>query len=277
MMLAHTLLERIRDDVNTAIFLWPATLTGLALAVAGAVVGTFVLLRREALVALALPQVVSLGVAVGLRMAWPPIAPAVGAVALMLVLLAWARRRGTSHLALPWTYVAGLCLGFLVIANSGQFLIEMQNRFTGMDVAVGESQAVRATCVLLAVAGVCAILWRRWLVLAQSPTAAQLAGLRPAAWEALFLSLLAAIVLVGAEALGNVIVLAMLFVPAGTVLPWAKRIPPALMGATLVAVITFALGYCASIEMSWPLSQSVGGVGAVLFLMSYVLASALRR
>lgn len=272
MTLAHwVVIDHIRADIDTALFLWTTTLTGLALAVAGAVVGTFVLLRREALVALALPQVVGLGVAVGLRMAWPPIAPAVGAVTLMLVLLAWARHRGMGHLALPWAYVAGLCVSFLVIANSGQFVTDMQNRFTGMDVAVDQTQAIRAAGALLAVALACAVLWRRWLVLAQAPTAARLAGLRPAGWDALFLSLLALVVLVGAEALGNILVLVALFLPAGAVLPWARRIPAAMAGAIVVGLATFALGYCASIEMSWPLSQSVGGVGAGVLLLSHLL------
>lgn len=276
MPLAHTFFDHVRDDIDTALFLWPVTLTGLALAVAGGVVGTFVLLRREALVALALPQVVGVGVAVGLRMAWPPLAPAVGAVVLTLLVLARARHRGTGHLALPWAYVAGLCVGFLVIANSGQFVIDMQNRFTGMDVAVEAGQAVRASCVLVAVALACAALWRRWLVAAQSPTAARLAGLRPAAWDALFLAMLAAVVLVGAEATGNLLVLVALFLPASAVLPWARRVPAAMAGAVVVGVVTFALGYCASIEMNWPLSQSVGGVGAAIALSSMLLAG-LRR
>ena len=277
MFLAHGFFDHVRGDVETALFLWPTTLTGLALAAAGAVVGTFVLLRREALVALALPQVVSLGVAVGLRLAWPPIAPAVGAVAVVLLLLAWARHRGRDHLVLPWAYLAGLCASFLVIANSGQFVIDMQNRFTGMDVAVAEGQAVRASCVLVAVAGACAVLWRRWLVLAQSPTAARLAGLRPAAWEALFLAMLAAVVLVGAEAVGNLLVLVALFLPAGTVLPWARRIPTALAGGVAAGLVMFALGYCASNEMSWPLSQSVGGVGGAMLLVSHAFAALVRR
>jgi zinc/manganese transport system permease protein len=270
---AHVFFEHIRYDVETALLFWPSTLTGLALAAAGAVVGTFVLLRREAMVALALPQVVGLGVAVGLRLAWPPLAPAVGAVVISLALLAWARRRGTDHLALPWVFVAGACLSFLVIANSGQFVSDMKDRFTGVDVAVGEAQAVRAACVLVATAVVCAALWRRWLVMAQSPSAARLAGLRPAGWEAFFLFMLAAVVLIGAEALGNVMVLAALFLPAGTVLPWARRIPGALAAAVLVGLVTFSLGYCASIEMSWPLSQSVGGVGATALLLSHGIAA----
>src|SRR5436309_3157318 len=81
------------------------------------------------------------------------------------------------------------------------------------------------------VAVVCAMLWRRWLLMAQAPAAAELAGLRPARWDTLFLVLLTTTVLLGTDSLGVVMVLAMLFLPSGAVLPWARRISAALIAA----------------------------------------------
>src|SRR5438477_98034 len=76
-----------------------------------------------------------------------------------------------------------------------------------------------------------ALLCRRWLLIAQAPAAAELAGIRPNRWDALFLLLLTFTALLGADSLGIVMVLVMLFLPPAAVLPWAKRIPAALVAS----------------------------------------------
>jgi ABC-type Mn2+/Zn2+ transport system permease subunit len=256
-------------------FYFPLLTAAGTLAVASAVLGTFVLLRREALVALALPQVVAIGGAMALRYAWPKLPPALAAVGVALALLAWARHRRLDTL-LPCLYVAGVSVSFLVIANSGAHVTEMQNLFTGIDVAVTPEDARFVAGPLLGAAVLCGVLWRRWLLLAQSPTTAQLARLHPIAWEALFLVLLGVVLLLGTSTMGVVMVLALLFLPAAAALPWARRVPAALLLAALIAVLDVYVGFQVSNEMEWPLSQTVGAVGFALLVVSQLLALLIR-
>jgi ABC-type Mn2+/Zn2+ transport system permease subunit len=258
-------------------FFWPALVIGLALALAGPAVGTFVLLRRDGLVALAIPQAVAVGAALAMKYNWGSNLPAaMAAVLLALGLLAWTRLRRHDDSLLPCLYVGGLCASFLLIANAGAHVEELQNFFTGIDVAATPEEAAHSAPVLLAVALVTVALWRRWLLIAQSPATAQLARRLPTLWEMLFLCLLGLVVLIGTHAMGVVMVLALLFLPAATVLPWAKRIPPAIALAMLVGIGDFALGFYLSNEMAWPFSQAVGGVGFGLFLLSHVVALVVR-
>jgi ABC-type Mn2+/Zn2+ transport system permease subunit len=250
----------------------PALITAVAVGIACAVSGVFVLLRREALLALALPQVVAVGAAVGMRLGWPTLPPAMAAAVAAVVYLAGTRRSGKAGWTLPALYVGGLCLSFLVIANHGQDVADLQNLFTGIDVAVSPIRAEVVTPILLGIALTVALLWRRWLLLAQAPAAAELAGLRLAKGNAMFLSLLVAVVLLGTDSLGVVMVLSMLFLPAATVLPWARRIPTALASASVLAVAFVGVGFYLSNAESWPLSQSVGGVGFATLVVSHVFA-----
>ena len=249
----------------------PALIAACGLAVGGALLGVFVILRREALLALALPQVVAVGAAVGVRMGWSFLPPAIASAGVALLVTAWARGRGAAHLLLPALYVGGLSLSVLAIANSAEHLHDIQHLLAGQDVFVTEEQAWIVTPVLIASGLLAALLWRRWLLLAQSATTARLAGLRPGRWNALFLLLLAAVVVVGTSACGILMVLACLFLPAGTVLPWARRIPAALIASVAAALLFVAGGLVLSIEMDWPLSQSIGGVGFAALLLSHVL------
>jgi ABC-type Mn2+/Zn2+ transport system permease subunit len=260
-------------------FFLPVLLTCAALAVACAVIGVFVLLRREALVALTLPEAVVIGAAVAmLAHARSRMAFAAGATVLALPLLAWTRYRRLDHL-LPAAYVAGMCVPFLIIAShGGEHLNELQKLFVGdaVDVAVSTADARRAIPVLLITAAVTALLWRRWLLLAQSPTTAQLAALHPAAWDLLFLALAGAAVLMGTSTVGVVMVLALLFLPAAAALPWARRLPGTIALAVAIALLDTALGFYLSNLWNWPFSQSVGGVGCAVLILSHLLRSLVR-
>ncbi|MGB7158349.1 MAG: metal ABC transporter permease, partial [Tepidisphaeraceae bacterium] len=189
-----------------------------------------------------------------------------------LLVVAWSRARHASHLLLPVLYVGGLSISVLVIANSAAHLHEVQHLLSGADVFVTEQEAHRAAIVLPLVGIVCAVLWRRWLLMAQNPTAARVAGLRPSRWDALFLALLAAVVVFGTSTSGILMVLAVLFLPPATVLPWTRRIPATLVASVVAGLLFLAGGFVLSVEMEWPLSQSVGGCGFAIVVVSHILS-----
>jgi ABC-type Mn2+/Zn2+ transport system permease subunit len=124
----------------------------------------------------------------------------------------------------------------------------------------------------VAIGGICALLWRRWLLLSQAAEAAEVAGLRGGRFEILFLCLLAAVLLVGTNALGAVMVLSMLFLPAAAILPWARTIPSALVGATLLSALFLAAGWVMSNRLNLQFSQSVGGMGFAAMVLSHAAA-----
>jgi ABC-type Mn2+/Zn2+ transport system permease subunit len=255
-------------------FFAPGLATAAAIGIAASVCGVLVLLRREALLALALPQVVAAGAAVALRLGWPTLPPALVAAAAALGYLIITRRRRHSEAdaALPALYISGLCLSFLIIAGASAHVEDLKNLFTGIDVAVTPARAWAAVPLLLAAAIVTALTWRRWLLLAQIPAAAELAGAHPARWDALFLGLLSVVLLLGTASQGVVMVLAMLFLPAAAVLPWVRRVPYALLWAVIVSLVMVAAAFVISNSLSWPFSQTAGAVGFTLLLLSQAFA-----
>jgi ABC-type Mn2+/Zn2+ transport system permease subunit len=280
----------IRDLIDLATLLAPALLTAAAVGAAAAVLGVFVILRREALAALALPQAVAVGSAIGFRLGfvalppviadhigWPTLPPALLVTGATVMFLALARRSGAQHWLLPSMYVGGLCLSILIVAGAGQHLADLQNLYVGVEVAVDEHVAEYTVPLGLAAGALTAILWRRWLLLAQAPAAAELAGLRPQRWDALFLGLVALVVLIGTNALGIAMVLSMLFLPAAAVLPWTRRLPATLLAAAVMSLCFLIGGLVLSYAVDWPLSQSVGGFGFVLVITSHALSALSRR
>jgi zinc transport system permease protein len=209
-------------------------------------------------------------------MGWPSLPPALAAVVVAVLLLAWSRRQREGNWLLPAFYIGGLSLSFLVIAHSGEHVTEMQNLFTGMDVTMTPQEMAIASPILLAAGLLCALLWRRWLLIAQAPAVAQAAGRRTNRWEMLFLCILAVVLLMGTSSLGAVMVIAMLFLPAATALPWASRIPTALVLSAILAVVFLIAGLVLSIEFNLPLSQSVGGFSFCCLVVSHAAARVLK-
>ena len=259
--------EHYREMIS---FLWPSLAVAATIAVAAGPTGTLVILRRDSLLTLALPQVVAVGIALGLRYNWPPLFPALAILALTLAVLAWGRSRGKSDVLLPALYISGLAVSILLIINAAAHLEELQNLLVGMDVAVLPSQVAFALPILLLAALPPVLLWRRWLLLAQAPAAAQIAGLRPARWHLLFLTVLSTIVLVGTNVVGVVLVLALLFLPPLAALPWSRRLPAMMALSTALGLLSLILGFMLSNEMSWPLSHSIAATGTILFALSHL-------
>src|SRR5258705_9874848 len=134
----------LHEYIDTIRVIGPSLLTAAALGIGGAIVGTFVLLRREALMALAMPQVVAIGAALGLRMGWPSLPPAIGAVIVAVLLLAWSKRQREGSWLLPSLYIGGVSLSVLIIAASGGPARGMEKLFTGMDVTMSPGGAMGA-------------------------------------------------------------------------------------------------------------------------------------
>lgn len=254
-------------------FFVPGLVVGASIGISASIAGTFVLLRREALVALAIPQAVAVGAAAAMRLGCPTLPPSLAAVLAALIyfnagLRGAAAARAGKAMVVPAFYVSALSLSFLIIAHGGQHLEELQNLFTGIDVAVTPLRAQTVAPLLLGAGLTCGLLWRRWLLIAQAPAAAELAGVNVTRWNTLFLSLASMILLLATDSQGVVMTLAMLFLPPAIVAPWVKRIPSSLYAAACVSLFCLAAAFVMSVEQSWPLSQSVGGVGFVLLICS---------
>ena len=249
----------------------PMLLTAGAIGIAGSICGLFVILRKEAIIALAMPQAVAVGAAIAMRMGWPTLPPAMLVAGIAMFYLIGARRMDLGLSVLPSIYVGGLSISFLLIADKGQELTHLQNLFVGIDVAV-TTETARWICPLLLLTGaLCAALWRRWLLLSQAPATAELSGLHPARWHAAFLILLTLVLLLGTSAMGVLITLAMLFLPAAIVLPFSRRIPQAMLAGCVVSIALVAGAFPISNSMNWPYSQTVGGMGFMILVLSSLL------
>lgn len=115
-------------------------------------------------------------------------------------------------------------------------------------------------------------LWRSFVLFAFDPTHAHAIGISPRRWEILLLGLLALTVIVALQAVGIVLVVAMLITPGATAYLLTDRFDEMLAISATVGVASTVLGT----YLSYHLDAATGGcivcVLAVLFLTAYLFA-----
>jgi manganese transport system permease protein len=117
-----------------------------------------------------------------------------------------------------------------------------------------------------------ALSWRTLLLYAFDPTHSHAIGISPRRLEVLLLGLLALTVIVALQAVGIVLVIAMLITPGATAYLLTDRFGPMLVIAAATGVLSTVLGTFLSYHLDASTGGSIVCVLALIFTATYVLA-----
>ncbi|WP_208029092.1 metal ABC transporter permease [Rhabdothermincola sediminis] len=249
------------DPFTSNEFMQRALLAGVLVAVACAVVGTFVVLRGLAFIGDALAHGVLPGVAAALLLGWPGLIGALaGAIAMIAgVSVVTRHSRLSSDTAIGLLFVGMLALGVVMVSHSRTFTGDIVNILFGevFGVAVADLWVqAAATGAVVVVALVCA---RPFLLLSFDPDQAEVSGFRSSRYHHVMLGLIAVTVVVSFQTVGTLLVFGMLLAPAGTGALLAHRIGPMVAWATAIGVGSVYAGLLVSYH--WDVA---GGAAVVL-------------
>jgi len=229
-------------------FMLRALVAGMLVAVACAVVGTFVVLRGLAFIGDALAHGVLPGIAAALLLGIPGIVGAAAGALAMIggVALVTRRSRLSADTAIGLLFVAMLALGVAIVSRSGSFAGDLVAILFGEILGASTETLLlqaAATVVVIVVSAVCA---RPFLLLAFDPDLADVAGFPARRYHALLLVLVALTVVVSFQTVGTLLVFGMLLAPAGTGALVARRIGAMMAVAAVVGIVSTWLGLLAS-------------------------------
>jgi manganese/zinc/iron transport system permease protein len=261
--------------------------TAAAVSVACAVVGSFLVVRRMSLLGDAIAHAVLPGIAVGVLAGGSLGGPLVmlGAVAAALVTV-WLTQALEAGVGLAADAGAGVV--FTTLFALGVVIVSLAASRIDLDpdcvlfgilelaafdlVPVGPLLVPRslltALFVLAVVVGGLALSWRQQVFAAFDPEAARAAGVPVGRVTTGLLAATAVATVGGFEAVGAVLVVAMLVVPAATAELLVHRMPHVVLVAAAVAVVAACLGWLAA----WQLDTSAAGMIAVVLGGSYAAA-----
>jgi len=249
------------------------------LAVAGGVLGAFVVLRRLAFFSHAVGTATFPGVVVAQAAS---VSPRIAALA-----VAGGFALGTERAARDGRDPGGPATGLLLVVALAAGTILASDVFRsgaavdlllfGSVVAVQDSELVMAgVAALLAVAGA-ALLGRAWVATAFEPGGARALGLPRRLLDGGLLLIVGFCVVASLPAVGSLLVTSLFVVPAAIALLLARSAAGLLGAAVGVALLQSALGLYVSLWLDVPPGPAIAVLGAVAYLLVAVAAAGRTR
>ena len=255
-------------------FMQRALLATLLLAVAGGLLGTWIVLRRLAFFAHAVGTATFPGLVVAGPWGLAPPLAALGAGLGFAGLLARVTRRGatSADAATGLLLTAALALGAILASDVYESGAGVDRLLFGTLLGLGDDDIALAAAAAVVALAATAALARTWLATGFDPATAEALGVRAARGDWLLLALLAVTVVAVLPAVGALLVSTLLVVPAAT-----ARLLTGSLGALLaLAVGLAALEGAGGLVLAYHLDLPPGPAIAVIGGAGFALASCSR-
>jgi manganese/iron transport system permease protein len=190
-----------------------------------AVIGTYMVLRGLAFMGDALSHAAFPGVVAAYLIGAPfYVGASIAAVGTALA-IGWITRRGRlrGDTAIGVLFAGMFALGIFLFSTIQNYVGDLFGFLFGQVLGISSSDLVALVVLSLIVLGVVALLWKELLYSTFDPLAAAAAGLPVAFLEYLFLGMIALTIVISLQAVGIILVVAMLVTPAATAQLLADR------------------------------------------------------
>jgi zinc/manganese transport system permease protein len=248
----------------------------IALAIAAPPLGVFLMLRRTSLTAEVLAHGVTPGIAAGFLIAGLSV-PAMslgGLVAGLLVALgAGALSRvtgGREDAALTALYLIALALGVTLVSLRGD-TGDLTHLLFGQVLGVDDPALLLMAGVATITLPVLAFAWRPLALECFDPDFARAEGVRGDLWHMAFLGLVVLNVLAAFQAMGTLMAVGLMMLPAVAARHWARELGRMVVAAVVIALLASLAGLLGSYHLDLPSGPAIVLAAGGLWLVSVVV------
>jgi zinc transport system permease protein len=254
-------------------FFQRALLAGLFVAVACAILGLFMLLRKDAMIGHGLAHVTFGGVALGLFLNVLPLAAAL----VVAILASWAivklKEKAGLHgdTAIGIFSSVGMAVGIALATIAGRFNADLLSYLFGDILAidrleVGLSTALAALVIIVILAN-----YHRLMYVTFDRESAKASGVKTARLNLILTVLTSVTVVLGMKVVGILLVTALLVIPAAAALLLARSFRQALLLSSLVASMSVIIGLLTAFYLDLPASATVVLLSFLFFAVFFLL------
>ncbi|SIR27457.1 metal ABC transporter permease [Pseudacidovorax sp. RU35E] len=259
-------------------FMRRALVGALALALGSAPMGTLLVLRRMSLMGDATGHALLPGAALGFLIAGPSLAAmsigsflaAIGvALGAGVVARATAQREDASFAAF---YLIALALGVMLVSLRGTS-VDLMHLLFGTILAVDDGALLLICGTTGVTLAVLALLWRPLIAECVDPGFLRSVG-GPGRWVHLaFLVLTVANLVAGFQAMGTLMAVGLMMLPATAARFWVGQVGGLIAVAALIAAFSGLAGLLLSYHAQWPSGPAIVLVAGAIYLLSLFVGS----
>ena len=254
-------------------FMVRALIVSVLVGVMCPVLGAYVITRGRAFMGDALAHSVLPAMVVAFLLGISPFFAAVPAGIVIAVLMGGvARRTGISEDTSIGIIFAGMfALGLVMLSTSNNITVNIEDLLLGQVLGVSQTDVyVSLALAALVIAGLYA--FHRHLVYTTfDPVGATVIGIRTGLIEYVLLGLLALVIVIGIQAAGIVLVMAMLITPAAAAYLIAKRFTGVMIIGALIGAMSAVVGLYLSFHADLPSGPSMALVATGIFAIAAVM------
>jgi manganese/iron transport system permease protein len=238
-----------------------------------AVVGTFVVLKGLAFIGDAVSHAAFPGVVLAYLLGWPIyLGGAIAAVGTALA-IGYVTRRGRIRVdtAIGVLFAGAFAFGVLLYSSIKTYAGDLLGYLLGNILGIGPGDLVQVAVLGVIVLGVVLVLRKELLYAAFDPLGAAASGLRVGLLEDLLLAMIGITIVVSIQAVGIILVVAMLVTPAATAQLLVVRFERLMLVATVVAIISSVAGLYLSFYLNLASGASIVVLETAFFGLALTL------
>jgi zinc transport system permease protein len=254
-------------------FLQRAFLAGVLIAVACAVLGVFLILRKDAMIGHGLSHIAFAGVALGLFLNVLPLAAAlvVGVAGALAIVKLKGRAGLHGDTAIGIFSSLGMAVGILLASLARSFNVELMSYLFGDILAIEPLEVWLSIGLAAAVLVTVRLNYDKLLFMTFDRESARAAGIKVGRLDTLLMVLTAVTIVLGMKVAGILLVAALIVIPAAAGLQVARSFRTAVRASAVIAVASVAGGLALSIGANIPASAAIVILCFVAFGALFVL------
>jgi manganese/iron transport system permease protein len=240
--------------------------------------GTYVVLRKLSFIGDGLAHASFAGIAIAYLRGANFYAGAAVATIVTALGIGFVHRRGKVSLdtSIGVLFTGAFALGVFLLSRSPRATVDLQSFLFGSILGVSEYDVAMVVGLSLAVVIVVGALWRPLLYTSFDPVVAQAAGIRSGFVDYALLVILAVTIIVSLQAVGIVLVAALLVTPAAAAAQLTKRFVPMMALACAFGVISAVGGLYVSYELHASSGATIVLLATLIFFFALAI-NAMRR
>jgi zinc transport system permease protein len=267
------------EELFSYAFMQRAFLAGLGVSVTCAILGVFLVLRRDAMIGHGLAHVTFGGVALGMVLNVAPLPVALGVAILSALGIMKLKERAELYgdTAIGIISSLGMALGIFLVSLAGSFNLDLFGYLFGNILAIDPGEVWASFLLALAVLAAVAFFYQEFLFLTFDSESARASGIQVGRLDSLMAVLTAVTVVVGMKVVGILLISALLVIPAAAALQVARNFKGAMLLSAALAVVSAAAGLLAAFFLDWPPSGTIVLISGFLFLILFASRQWVKR
>jgi zinc transport system permease protein len=256
-------------DLLALPFVQRAVIGGVIVGLLAAVLGVFVVLRKQSFLTEAVSHASLAGVAAALLLSFEPVTLAILVAVLLATLITYFNRK----VALSADSLIGIffsiffAVGIVLINLSPEYQPEVMTYLFGSILAVSWNDLIYAFIIATVLGLVIARLYKQLLYFTFDPMSAYIRGVRVEMIEYILNILTAVAVVVSVKVVGVILVTALFIIPASSAKLLARSFKNMIPISALLSVVSVLLGLLLSVVTNLPPGALIVLVSGMIFLL----------